>query len=147
MIIQETFFRPEILEQQPWMMPADAYNRTRRLLTTSPTHNVFVPIRTMQYLAVIDLEEIVFIDAVGGYGYHHHQGGRLIQLAWREFHPQTRQAITDAVPCFLVYYLPSAKEAMKRLAREFTEALIQMEQRVTTLPMKSARILPFPRHD
>jgi rubrerythrin len=142
-ISQETFFRPIEVNRKAWTIPAEAYNRVRALLTQSKEKNVFVPIRTMQFLAVLDKNEIVFIDADGGYRYQDNEGGRIIQLAWQHFGPHVRESLLEPVPCEIVYYSKNAEQTMKRLYREFLDALIQMEQRhvQSVPPNKTARIL------
>ena len=88
----------------------------------------------------------IFIDGTDGYMYQNHEGGRVIQLAWQNFHPQDRESLTSPVPCHIVYYLPTAKESMKRLIREFADAMRQLEQRQQTNSHQSAHILPLRRH-
>lgn len=126
---RETFFRPEAYRQEEWTMPAILYNRTHLLLTHTKNKCVFVPIRAMQYLAIIDKEEIVFIDGVGSYMQKNGQGGRIIELAWRDFHPQARASLLEPVPCRVVYYFKSAELTMKRVIQAFSEALTSLEQR------------------
>jgi len=145
MIFRETFFRPDEIDKETWTMPAELYNPSHHLLNHAKGECVFVPIRSMQYLGVIDREEIIFIDGAGGYMYQNEEGGRIIQLAWQNFHPQVRESITSPVPCHIVYYSPGAKEIMKRLIREFEQALRQLEQRQQMPPHQSARILPLRR--
>lgn len=147
MFYRETFFRPPVIQQITWTMPAEPYNCTRHLLKQTQTGCVFVPIRTMQYLAVIDAVEIIFIDAIGNYTYQSGQGGRVIQLAWQNFQPQARESLTDPVACTIVYYLQDAEIAMKRLIREFSEALTQLKQRAQPLlPQQTAHIIPLSRY-
>lgn len=146
-IHRETFFRPPVYQQIAWTMPFEPYNQTRWLLNRTQTQCVFVPIRTMQYLAVIDPEEIIFVDAIGGYMRHQQQGGRIIQLAWHHFRPQIRQTLTDPVHCEISYYLPAAPQTMRRLVGEFSNALKQLTQRCqkTYPPLQQARIVPIVR--
>ena len=66
-ITKETFFRPPALLREPLTIPAGLYNRCRLLHTRSELPHLFVPIRSMQFLAVIDREETIFIDNQGGY--------------------------------------------------------------------------------
>ena len=143
MKFRETFFRPIELNQEKWTLAAAPYNSTRRLLKHAKDKSVFVPIRTMQFLAIIDKNEIVFIDGASGYKYQDNEGGRIIQLAWQNFRPQGRESLSAPVPCQIVYYLESAKQTMKRIVREFSDALVQMEQRSaqTSVSTKTARIL------
>ncbi len=148
-IFRETFFRPIELKRETWTLPAESYNRTRRLLKQAKDKCVFVPIRTMQFLAIIDKDEIVFIDGVSGYRTQSNESGRIIELAWQNFHPQVRQSISDPVPCKIVYYLKGAEHTMKRLPREFSDALVQMEERYaeSNIPVQTARILAIRTHD
>ena len=126
---RETFFRPEEYRQENWTMPAMLYNRMHLLLVHTKNKCVFVPIRAMQYLAIIDEEEIVFVDGVGSYMQRNGQGGRVIELAWRDFHPQARDSLIEPVPCRVIYYFKSAELTMKRVIQAFSEALISLEQR------------------
>lgn len=141
----ETFFRSPELKRIAWTLPAEIYNRSRWILNRVNNSCVFVPIRTMQYLAVIDREEIIFIDSAGGYRTQNQQGGRLIQLAWRDFQPQQRQGLDTPVAFAIVYYLPEAEQTMKWLIGEFSSALNHLEQRYkqTQPPLQQAVIIPL----
>jgi len=143
-IYRETFFRPDEYGQEAWTIPAALYNRAYLLLTKAKSKCVFVPIRAMQYLAVVDQEEIVFVDGAGSYRYQTNgQGGRVIELAWRDFHPQQRKSLAEPVPCQVVYYLQSAPVTMKRIVREFQEAIILLERRQPQ-PTAVVQILSWP---
>jgi len=72
----ESFQREQPLAQMASALPATTYNLTRILLTASSTGCVFVPIRSMQYLAVVDAEEIIFVDS---------QHKRWGEVAWQRF--------------------------------------------------------------
>lgn len=130
MISEETFYRPAERERAARTMPAETYNLAHLLLTRSPTGSVFVPIRTMQYLAVLDAHEFIFVDR---------EGRRLIDIAWQRFAPQTRAALSDPVPYELVFYAEHAGETMKRLQGAFLDALRALQRR-TPVP-GSARII------
>jgi hypothetical protein len=108
-----SLYRGEEILREPRFVPATTYNLAHTLLAHS-NGCVFVPIRTMQYLAIVDPEEIVFIDR---------EASRLIQLAWQHFKPQLRTALDERVPYEVVYYLPGAQETMVRLQSEFPRAL------------------------
>jgi hypothetical protein len=134
MIIEETFYRPEPLTRELRTLPAETYNRAHTLLSHAPQGCVFVPIRSMQYLAVLDREEFVFIDR---------ERRNLIDISWQQFHPGQRQGLDEPVPYEAVYYSESAPETMKRLQSEFQKALRELEGRLP--PPASARILPLKR--
>ena len=126
---RETFVRGIELEEWAWTIPADLYNRMRLLLYWAEGQHVFVPIRRIQYLAVIDEEETIFINGLGGYSMQDGQGGRLVELAWRNFRPQQRQGLHQPVACEVVYYAPEAPQTMKQLVVAFNEAMKQLQNR------------------
>lgn len=111
-------------------MPASIYNLLVVLLERSPEGVVFVPIRSMQYLAIADREEIIFLDS---------ERKSWIEIAWQHFHPQRRSSLADPVPYEAVYYATSAQETMKRLQSEFPAALKAMAAKDT--PSMPARII------
>ena len=81
-ITTETFFLPKEVERRQWSVPADIYNLYRSLQRRNQTGHVFVPIRTMQFMAVLDDDEIVFVDSQS-YAVSKDEGGRLILIAWK----------------------------------------------------------------
>ena len=58
----EVFFRPEEIEREASSIRADLFSRCRRALARSITDCAFVPVRSMQLLAVITRDEVVFVD-------------------------------------------------------------------------------------
>jgi hypothetical protein len=144
--VTEVFFRPPEVARQDSALPADLYHATQRLLARSPTGCVFVPIRSMQYIGVIDRAEVVFVDSQA-YAYQGEQGGRLILVAWRPHPLAGRKSLTEPVPCEVIYYEPGLAEVQRRLVGEFGRALKDLERRHrdADLPAQGARILPFER--
>ena len=134
MIIEETFYRPDECSRESRTLPAETYNLAHLLLARAANGCVFVPIRAMQYLAMLDGEEFIFVDR---------EGRRMIEVAWRNFHPGQRNALDEPVAYEAVYYSEQAKEMMKRLQAEFSKALRHFGGRA--LPSPSARILPLDR--
>ena len=122
MIVEETFYRPAEFSREPRTLPSDIYNLAHRLLKRAATGCLFVPLRGVQFLAVLDADEIIFVDR---------EGRRLIELAWQRFVPQTRQSLEDPVPYEVVYYSPAAVEIMRRVQGEFYKALREQEQKAT----------------
>ena len=98
---------------EPRRLPAATYNRMRTLLRNGPSV-VFVPIRSMQFLAIVDVEEIVFVD---------HLRKNWAAIAWRDFRPGQRSALDAAVPYQAVYYREDGAALMRRLQSEFDAAL------------------------
>lgn len=134
--MQETFYRPDIeFLRTPRTLPAATYNLAHALLVQSQTGCVFVPIRAMQYMAVLDTAEFIFVDR---------ERPSLIELAWQSFHPGSRVALADPVAFDLVYYSANAAITMQRLPMEFHKALLLVSERqIAGAP--PARILNFAR--
>jgi hypothetical protein len=128
-----TCYRNTELQREAHHLPAAVYNTSHLLLEHSKDGVVFVPIRSMQFLAVIDFEEIIFLDS---------EHKSLVAIAWQNFRPQQRTALTDAVPYEAVYYNQEAKETMKRLLAEFPQALKALAAK--DRPTAKARIVKLP---
>ncbi|MBK1723643.1 hypothetical protein [Thiocystis violacea] len=144
--VKETFFRPdEVVARESSNLPASIHNRLRLLLKRSDGASVFVPIRVMQYLAVVESSEIVFVDAQGGYAYHDGQGGRLIRLAWRP--SVDRESLDAPVPCEMVYYYGDLRAVQRRLLAEMGPALDRLldKQRGQAIGEWQGRVVPFRR--
>jgi len=144
-IITETFFRPEAVASERLKLPAPLFNRCVLLLKNSPTKNVFVPVRSMQFQAVIDAEEIIFVDNQS-YAVRAGHGGRLIVIAWKAALHGPRDSLSEPVPIEVVYYANETHETHRRLMGEFPKALDNYEMRLRsdTREGRTATILPFP---
>ena len=143
-IVTETFFLPAEVARTKWAVPAEIYNLARSLLGRSPTGNLFVPIRSMQFLAVVTSGEVVFVDSQS-YAVAQDEGGRLILIAWKLSPARDRQALGDPVPCEVVFYEQHKRDLLLRLVQEFRKAMELMDQRYRDrqLPAKGAKILPL----
>lgn len=130
----ESFERGRPLAQFETALPAASYNLTRILLADSDRDCVFVPIRPMQYMAVIDHEEIIFVDA---------QYKRWVEVAWRAFRPRDRASLEEPVAYQAVYYTPEGAELQLRLQAEFHKALALLDARRPSAG--NAEVLAFGR--
>ena len=141
-IVTETFFLPKEVERKQWSVPADIYNLYRALQLRNQAGHVFVPIRAMQFIAVLDKSEIVFVDSQS-YAVSKDEGGRLILVAWKFAESIDRDALTDPVPCEVVFYEQNNSDLQLRLVSEFRQAMDLMDQRYRNeqLPAKGAKIL------
>ena len=128
-----TCYRDQELASETRHLPATTYNRALTLLARSPAGNLFVPIRAMQYLAILDDEEWVFLD-----------GARKcwVDIAWHHFRPQARVSLDDPVAYEAVFYQADARDLMVRLLAELPRALhdLAKKERVEG----PARVLKFP---
>jgi hypothetical protein len=88
----------------------------------------FVPIRSMQYIAVIDDEEIIFIDSFN-YAMRDGEGGRMIMLAWQIDREKERDSLSAPVSIGLIHYAPGIRDLQNRLMVELPKALDLLEQR------------------
>ncbi|HQT29763.1 MAG TPA: hypothetical protein PLE48_08195 [Thiobacillus sp.] len=117
--MEERFYREQEIARLPDFLPASIYNLAHTLLARSG-NCLFVPIRSMQYMAVLDTDEFIFVDS---------QNKAWVELAWQHFRPQARTALDERVPFEQVHYLPQAADTMKRLPGEFHQALLLLAQR------------------
>ncbi len=101
-------------------LPAATYNLAIQLLARSKTGNVFLPIRAMQYLAILDDREFIFIDG---------HSKSLIDIAWQHFHPQKRETLEEPVEYEAAYYFEHSKDLMNRLQGEFHKALLAVSEK------------------
>lgn len=115
-----TCYRDQELQREMRHLPAATYNLAHTLLARSPAGVVFVPIRSMQFLAILDHEEIVFVDA---------ERKSQIDIAWQHFRPQQRSSLDEAVAYESVYYHPAAADIMRRLQSEFPRALQALSEK------------------
>ncbi len=117
--MEEHFYREQEIARLPAFLPAATYNLAHTLLARAGAC-LFVPIRSLQYLAVLDAEEFIFVDS---------QNRAWVELAWQHFRPQSRASLDERVPFEVVHYLPQAAETMKRLPAEFHQALLLLAGR------------------
>ena len=138
----ETFFLPEEVEREKWTVPADIYNLYHSLQARSETGNVFVPVRSMQFMAVLDRNEIIFVDSLS-YAVSNDAGGRLILVAWQFNRSHERDALMDPVPCEVVFYQRKNYDLQLRLISEFRQAMALLDKRYRDeqLPADGAKIL------
>jgi hypothetical protein len=144
-VTTETFFRPAETARERVNIPAALFNRCQLALNHSETRHVFIPIRSMQYQAIIDESEIIFVDNQG-YAVSEGQGGRLIMLAWDIALRSPRDSLTAPVPIEIIYYNSDGHEIHRRLMGEFPKALDRYEAiRKETGGEKNltASVLPF----
>ncbi len=134
--MEMSFERGDEIGRETRQLPAGYYKKILLLLLHSNSENLFVPIRTMQYLAIVDREEIVFVDG---------QGPRLIELAWCDFHAGEREDLHAPVLYTCVYYRGKGRQEMFRLQGEFLKALELVEGRQPKAV--STTVTPIVPHD
>lgn len=133
-----TLYREAPILREPRHLPASIYNLAHLLLARAEKSSgkscVFVSIRAMQHLAVIDEEEIVFVDR---------ERPSQVQMAWQNFHRTERSALDERVEFEAAYYTPESLHILTRLMGEFPRSMQDLagKERIETL----AVVLPFTR--
>lgn len=133
-MVEESFYRPPEIGREPHHLPAALYNLARLLLAREARGCLFVPIRSMQYLAVLDDEEFIFVPR---------EGGRMIELSWQRFQPGRRASLKAPVPYEVAYYSPSGWQTMPRLIGDFRRALEGLDRRHRAGGTGRSVVLPF----
>ncbi|MBI5429470.1 MAG: hypothetical protein HY938_03305 [Nitrosomonadales bacterium] len=128
-----TCYRDPEVARESRFLPAATYNLAQTLFSRSTTGCLFVPIRSMQYLAILDAEEFVFLDG---------ERKCWIDIAWQNFRPQLRITLEDPVAFQAVYYRADSAQLMSRLQAELPRALRELAARGRTA--EPARVLKFP---
>jgi len=133
--VELSLYRDEALTIEPRGLRAETYNLGHVLSVHSRAGVVFLPIRSMQFLAILDAQEWVFVDGLKKH---------FIELAWQNFHPQARSAIDEAVPYEAVFYTEASVPLMPRLESAVHGALIDAVKRIRAAK-QGAEVLPFKR--
>ena len=115
------------------------------MLSRCQYEHVFVPIRSMQMLAVIDAEEVIFVDNQA-YAVQDGEGGRLMKLCWKFRHDEHRDDLNEPGPIELVYYADESRELHRRLIGEFTRATELVEERARKhgCEPRAKKVIAFP---
>jgi len=147
-ITTEVFFLPEPIQREETQIPAQLYNRCRLLLSRCAEPYVFVPIRSMQYLAVIDAAEVIFVDSQA-YAVRGGEGGRMIMLSWRFIAAGSRDSLHEPVPIEVCCHHSRALELRTRLRGEFDKALTLLEgrRRDQGCEPRRKKVVPFTSPD
>lgn len=135
---RETFFRPHELTREQASIPAVLFNRCRLILRHCQYENVSVPIRSMHFVAVLEENEIVFVDSLN-YAVRNGEGGRMILLAWKYARTKRRDSLTAPVSIELIQYAEHARKFHNRLMAELPKALTLFEKRAHQLDCEPKR--------
>jgi len=143
----QSFFTPDEFFCLKTRLLSQTYNLAHVLLNRSQSSHLFIPIRSMQYLAVIEKSTFWFVDSLA-YTVRGDEGGRLIRVSW---HPlmtaNQRDSLTQHMDCRVIFYGGDMSETQTRLNSEFYQAMLQIDQRhreslvtdcsVSILPLKT----------
>ncbi|NDU89280.1 MAG: hypothetical protein G3I08_05260 [Ferrovum sp.] len=95
---------------------------------------LFLPIRSLQVLAILEHHEITFL---------HQDNKQRALLRWIHFRPQDRLDLQSPVQFEVHYYHPQGLELKVRLPAEFERALAQLEEKNPVRPL-TPYVSPFP---
>lgn len=129
-LTREIFFRGGVVRTDAVTIAPVLYNHIRLLLRRGDigTGNVFVPIRSLQFLGVITGDEVIFVDSQA-YAVRDGEGGRMILLAWRFDASLRRDSLNEPAPIEVQHYAPGLDETQRRLLSEFAQAVDLMLER------------------
>lgn len=143
--INEIYFRPDEYSRSAVTISAKTYNLCRLLYARATAGCFFVPVRCMQYLAVITNHEILFVNS-HEYAVKDGKGGRVISLAWQTEHTGQRLSLDEPVPIEVVYYKKGIGAAQLRFMGEFPLAMKAIQQREQVAG--EAKVIPISiQHD
>jgi hypothetical protein len=143
----QSFFTPDAFFCQKTRLLSQTYNLAHVLLNRSQSSHLFVPVRSLQYLAIIEKDAFWFVDSQA-YAVRGDEGGRLIRISWHPLlHASQREGLTQNMDCRVIFYGEDMSEIQNRLNNEFYQAMQQIDQRhretlntdckVSILPLRS----------
>ena len=125
----QSFFKPKVFSSQTSRLVSTTYNLAHVLLNRSESDHLFIPIRSLQYLALIEKDAFWFIDSMA-YAVQDDEGGRLIKISWHPLIPVSqREGLTQHMDCEVNFYGEDMSLMQTRLNNEFYQAMLQIDQR------------------
>lgn len=125
----QSFFTPDEFSCQESTLSSKTYNLAHVLFNRNQSEHLFIPIRSLQYLAIIEQDAFWFVDSLA-YAVRGDEGGRLITVSW---HPvitaHEREGLTQNMDCRVIFYGEDMTEIQKRLNSEFYQSMVQVDQR------------------
>lgn len=125
----QSFFTPDEFSRHESRLLSQTYNLAHVLLNRSESNHLFIPIRSLQYLAIIEKNAFWFVDSMA-YAVRGDEGGRLIRVSW---HPlisaHEREGLTQNMDCQVIFYGEDMSEIQKRLNSEFYQSMLLIDQR------------------
>ena len=125
----QSFFTPDEFFYQQTRLLSNTYNLAHTLLKRSQSDHLFIPIRSLQYLAIIEKNSFWFVDSLA-YATRGNEGGRLIRISW---HPlicaNQRDSLIQHMDCRIIFYGEDMSNIQNRLNNEFYQAMLQIDQR------------------
>lgn len=125
----QSFFTPDDFSHQQSRLASRTYNLAHVLLNRNQSSHVFIPIRSLQYLAIIEKDAFWFVDSLA-YATRGDEGGRLIRVSWHPLIAATeRDGLIQHMDCEIIFYGGDMSQIQTRLNSEFYQAMLQIDQR------------------
>jgi hypothetical protein len=141
----QSFFTPDVFLCQKNQITAKVYNLAQVLLKRSCGSHLFIPIRSLQYLALIEKSVFWFVDSFS-YAVNNKEGGRLIRISWHpKMHDSDVSSLTEPLDCRVIFYGEDMQKTHNRLSHEFYQAMkiIDQRHRDSIASKGIVKILPF----
>jgi len=141
----QSFFTPDEFSSHTSRLTCNIYNLAHVLLNRCQCDHLFIPIRSLQYLAIIEQDAFWFVDSQA-YAVRGDEGGRLIRISWHPLiNAHEREGLTQHMDCKVIFYGEDMSEIQRRLNSEFYQAMVQIDQRHRdSLPSNGlAKVLPL----
>jgi len=125
----QSFFTPDEFFCQKTRLLSRIYNIAHVLLNRNQADHLFVPIRSLQYLAIIEKNAFWFVDSLA-YAVRDDEGGRLIRVSWHPLiSPNQREGLTQDMDFRVIFYGEDMSDIQTRLCSEFYQSMLQIDQR------------------
>lgn len=125
----QSFFTPDEFSCQQTRLLSNTYNLAHILLNRCQSDHLFIPIRSLQYVAIIENNAFWFVDSLA-YATRGNDGGRLIRISW---HPlidaSQRESLIENMDCRVIFYGDDMLDIQNRLNREFYQAMLLVDKR------------------
>lgn len=125
----QSFFLPDEFFCLQTRLLSQTYNLAHILLNRSQSDHVFIPVRSLQYLAIVEKNTFWFVDSLD-YAVRGNEGGRLIRISWHPLlHTNEREGLNQDMDCRVLYYGKDMHDIQNRLGHEFYQSMLQVDQR------------------
>ncbi|MGD2119149.1 MAG: hypothetical protein PVG66_12370 [Chromatiales bacterium] len=141
---QQILFLPARFARESALIHTSCYNLAQSILERSELPYVPVSIDSMQYLAIIELNDIWFADTSSRIS-HDDQPGYRIMLSWHPHLAESRSEQDQHIAMEVTYYAPELEQLQQRLTGEFYKALMLLDAKFpqTTVPSQPYSIVPL----
>jgi len=135
----ETFIRPVELSRESLRLGSSIFNAYRLLISRDTGGFVFLPLRNIQFQAIVSPDEILFVDSFGPYHSDIKTGGRCISFAWQFTDIRQRNSITHPADYEFVRYCEHSDVDNNRLVTELSLALEYHRQNQLSLEQQNRK--------